>query len=79
VRRQVAGGDFSDQQSRSASSFPRSLAHLSTTRGRVAWHLICCLNPHLPSGRTGMIVKVGLALVLWTGIFALIKLTMIVF
>jgi hypothetical protein len=29
--------------------------------------------------RTGMIVKVGLALVLWTGIFALIKLTMIVF
>jgi len=31
------------------------------------------------SPRTGMIVKVGLALVLWTGLFALIKLTLIVF
>jgi hypothetical protein len=29
--------------------------------------------------RTGMIIKVGLAYVLWIGIFALVKLTLIVF
>ncbi len=31
------------------------------------------------SPRTGMIIKAGLAYVLWIGIFALVKLTLIVF